>query len=58
MERVYDRTNQNWVFPPDMDEIVCVFVVFGEGEEYWTPLRDYRANPPAGSYILKERKRI
>jgi hypothetical protein len=41
----------------DLDERICVLVVYASGERIWEDARAYRRNPTPGSYVLQEKKR-
>ncbi len=38
--------------------ITCVEVVYPSGEIVWEPLREYRTNPPVGTYLLHNHRKI
>jgi hypothetical protein len=41
-----------------MYELLCVLVKFDDGEECWVVWRDYATNPPRGSFVLTDRRKI
>lgn len=40
-----------------LDEIVCIEIVFLTGERCFVPVREYRENPPRGSFAVLESRR-
>lgn len=41
----------------DLPEIVCVLVVYPDGERLFESLAEYLTNPAAGTYILTEQRK-
>lgn len=42
----------------EAEEIVCILVVHPDGSECFEPARDYYLNPPPGTWVKLESRRI